>query len=61
MNREPPIGTVVLVDGRERVVVEAGSRYAGRRPHPVPGVKVRPIEGGRARVVALHRLTEASE
>jgi hypothetical protein len=52
-------GDTVLVDGRELCVVERTGMYAGstRSSTRLEGVTVRPVEGGRARVVALRRIT----
>lgn len=50
-------GDTVLVDGSERCTVERTGMYAGgtRTATRLEGVTVRPVEGGRARVVAVRR------
>jgi len=58
MTSEPPIGTIVTVDGEGQWRVEAGGFYASPRPRPTPGVRVRPVEGGRAKAGDFEIITK---
>ena len=54
------VNDTVQIDGQpEQYTITGTARYAGsqRTGSRLPGISVRPVEGGRARVVAERRVT----
>jgi len=50
-------GDIATVDGgTEKFMIVGTGRYASQRPFPIEGCTVRPVDGGRAKVVANRRL-----
>lgn len=61
---EVQVGDRVLIDDAQEALVEQTGMYAGpagMTSQRLPGVTVRPVEGGRARVVGVYRLKKQQQ